>query len=528
MKVSEVLNQSDHISREILHTEPDSSISMAPYVVFENPRTEELSKVLAQCQQKNYELREQYSRLRNVLSAPSNSENVDIGNAELSNSAAIIYTIIKRLQTVVNSESESANAIDLVDTVTSELLESRDSITKLEKYLSESVPLYDYQSLENEIDSLKEELHQVLEKINEYKIDVQYACDNLAPLLLFNESVALKVLVDNVIIKLNDHKKYSNSLTTELQAILHSVNYPIPETLDECIKIIKNDFSNYKATIDQLKADKINAINMIKELAPQNENLCTLSDYIGWFIGIFNEKQCNFENLEQNYLVIQQSLCDTVRKYENLETTINELNDKLKISKSRVESLETELADTIKSHVPIEDYESIVTQIKSAEEDLSKTQSKVTEYEQEYDFIKKLVESTLMKQSVCLKHDIEELCTHFNVYKKSLGSNEATSKKFETHSTQTERENAKWVIEQTSFINIPDTSSLISDDIVGEEDIKLKNCFTKETGSDKVNVEPQNNVQINDVGKPAPSIHKYNELKFAAFEIKKQLISRTQ
>ncbi|CAH8499103.1 unnamed protein product [Schistosoma intercalatum] len=528
MKVSEVLNQSDHTSREILHTEPDSSISMAPYVVFENPRTEELSKVLAQCQQKNYELREQYSRLRNVLSAPSNSENVDIENAELSNSSAIIYTIIKRLQTVVNSESESANAIDLVDTVMSELLESRDSITKLGKYLSESVPLYDYQSLENEMDSLKKELHQVLEKINEYKIDVQYACDNLAPLLHFNESVALKVLVDNVIIKLNDHKKYSNSLTTELQAILHSVNYPIPETLDDCIKIIKNDFSNYKATIDQLKADKINAINMIKELAPQNEDLCTLSDYIGWFIGIFNEKQCNFENLEKNYLVIQQSLCDTVRKYENLETTINELNDKLKISKSRVESLETELADTIKSHVPIEDYESIVTQIKSAEEDLSKTQSKVTEYEQEYDFIKKLVESTLMKQSVCLKHDIEELCTHFSVYKKSLGSNEVTSKKFETHSTQTERENAKWVIEQTSFINIPDTSSLISDDIVGEEDIKLKNCFTKETGSDKVNVEPQNNIQINDVSKPAPSIHKYNELKFAAFEIKKQLISRTQ
>ncbi|CAH8509930.1 unnamed protein product [Schistosoma margrebowiei] len=527
MKVSEVLNQSDHISHEILHTEPDSSISMAPYVVFENPRTEELSKVLAQCQQKNYELREQYNRLRNVLSTTSNNEDVDIGNAELSNSVAVIHTIIKRLKTVVNSKSESANVIDLVDTVTSELLESRGSITKLEKYLSESVSLYDYQSLENEMDSLKKELHQVLEKINEYKIDVQYACDNLAPLLLFNESVALKVLVDNVIIKLNDQKNYSNSLTTELQAILHSVNYPIPETLDECIKIIKNDFSNYKATIDQLKADKINAINMIKELAPQNEDLCTLSDYIGWFIGIFNEKQCNFENLEQNYLVIQQSLCDTVRKYENLETTINELNDKLKISKSQVESLETELADTIKSHVPIEDYESIVTQINSAKEDLSKTQSKVTEYEQDYDFIKKLVGSTLMKQSVCLKRDIEELCANFNVYKKSLESNEATSKKFETHSTQTEREIAKWVIEQTSFINIPDTS-LINDDIVGEEDIKMKNCFTKESGSDKVNVEPQNNIQINDVGKPTPNIRKYNELKFAAFEMKNKLISRTQ
>ncbi|CAH8512502.1 unnamed protein product [Schistosoma rodhaini] len=534
MKVSGVLNQSDHISREIIHTEPDSSISLAPYVVFENQRTEELSSVLAQCQQKNYELREQYSRLRNLLSTPSHNQNVDIGNAELSN-FEIIHTIIKRLQTVVNSESESANVIDLVDTVTSELIESRDSITnlndqlcKMEKYLSESVSLYDYQSLENEMNSLKEELHQVLEKINEYKTDVQYACDNLAPLLLFNESVALKVLVDDVIIKLNDQKNYSNSLNTEFQAILGSANCPIPETLDECIKVIKNDFSNYKVTIDQLKADKINAINMIKELAPQNEDLCTLSDYIGWFIGIFNEKQCNFENLEQNYLIIQQSLSDTVQKYENLGTTINELNDKLKISKSQVESLETELADTIKSHVPIEDYESIVTQINAVEEDLCKAQSKVTEYEQEYDFIKKLVESTLMKQSICLKHDIKELCTNFNVYKNSLGSSEAASNKFETHSTQTERDNGKLVIEQTSFINIPDTSSLINDDIVGEEDIKLKNCFANEIGSYKVNVDPQNNIQISDVGKPTPNIRKYNELKVAAFEIKNKLISRTQ
>ncbi|CAH8482783.1 unnamed protein product [Schistosoma turkestanicum] len=531
MKVSGVLNQGGHISHEIIHTEPDSSISLTPHIVFENQRIEELSDVLAQCQQENCELRKECSRLHNVLSTPTD-ENLDIRNTELFNNVSILHTVIKRLQTVVNSESESVNVIDLVDNVTSELVESRDSITnlkdqlsKLEKYLNESVSLYDYQSLENEMESLRQELHQVMNNIDQYKMDVQYACDNLAPLLLFNESVSLRVLVDNVLKKFNDQKVYSNSLTTELQSILHSVNDdPIPETFDECIEIIKNNFSNYKETIDQLKADKIHAINMIKGLAPENENLSTLSDYINWFIGIFNTKQCKFETLEQEYLIIQKSLCESIQKYENLETTVNELNDKLQISRNQVESLETELASFIQSHVPIKDYELMVTRINSIEEDLCQAQSKVIKYEQENESIKELVESTLMKQSICLKDDIQELCTNLNFCKKSLESSKDSSNKLKTNSTQIEGDHGKLVIEQTSSINIPDDNL---SEVVNENDA-LKNCLTKETISDKVDLVAQNHIQSNDVDKPTLNIRKYNELKAAAFEIRNKLISRTQ
>ncbi|TNN10379.1 hypothetical protein EWB00_005354 [Schistosoma japonicum] len=536
IKIYGMPNQNDRVSNEIIHIEPDSSISVAPHAMSENQRIEGLSDVLAQCQEENCKLKNECDRLRNLISPSTTKENLDIRNVELSDNSTIIHTITERLQTIVDPDCKCVNVIDLVDAASSELVQSRESITnlkdqmcRLEKYLSESVSLYDYQSLENEVDSVRQELQKVMDQTNQYKIDVQYVCDNLAPLLSLNKS-SLKVLVDDVMKKLIDHQLYSNNLTNELQSVLLSVNCQVPETLDECIEMIKTNLSNCKLTIDQLKADKMCALNMIKELAPQSEGLCTLSDYIRWFIGIFNEKQCNFEDLEQNYVVIQKSLYESVQKYENLETTTGELSDKLQASQSRVESLEMELADIIKSHVPMDEYESVIMQINVVEENLCKTQSKVIEYEQEHEFIKELVESTLLKQSICLKADIEELCTNFNMYRKSLDLNSLTSNKCKICLSRTEGSNGRLVIEHTSFVNIPDNPSLMSDEIINTEYYELEDRPTKETTSpDKMmHIAPQNKIQSIDVGKPLPSFRKYNELKAAAFEIRNKLISRTQ
>ncbi|KAK4469384.1 hypothetical protein MN116_006941 [Schistosoma mekongi] len=534
IKIYGMLNKNDHISNEIIHIKPDSSISVAPHAISENQQIDGLSDVLAQCQEENCKLKNECDRLRNLLSPPTTKENSNIRNVELLDNSTIIRTITERLQTIVDPDCKCVNVIDLVDATSSELVQSRKSITnlkdqmcRLEKYLSESVSLYDYQSLENEVDSVRQELQKVMDQSNQYKIDLQYVCDNLAPLLSLDKS-SLKVLVDDVMKKLTDQQLYSNNLTNELQSILLSVNCQIPETLDECIEMIKNNLSDYKLTTDQLKADKMCALNMIKELAPQSEGLCTLSDYIRWFVGIFNEKQCNLRDLEQNYVMIQKSLYESVQKYKNLETTIGELYDKLKASQSRVESLEMELADIIKSHVPMDEYESVITQINVVEENLSKTQSKVIEYEQEHEFIKELVESTLLKQSICLKADIEELCTNFNMYRKSSDLNSLTSNKCKLCLSRTEGGNGRLVIEQTSFVNIPDNPSLMSDEIINTEYDGLEDRPTKATISpdEMMHIASQNKIQSIDVGKPLPSLRKYNELRAAAFEIRNKLISR--
>ncbi|CAH8502388.1 unnamed protein product [Heterobilharzia americana] len=520
-KMNTTIETANH---EIIPTDPDSSIAVLPSVVSDNQQVDKLTYILAHCQEKN-------------LSQQMND--LDL-YTELSSYTALIHNVVERLQSVVNSGSECMNVIDLVDIAVSELAESRTSVNdlkdqmyKLEKCLHESVSLYDYQSLENEVDSLKEELQDILNQTNQYKMDVHYACSSLAPLLSLNESVSLKTLVDGVVDMYNNQETRFNSLTTEMQSVLQhsfgiSDSYSIPETLDECIEMLKNNLSDYKTTIDQLKSDKMHSLDMIKTLAPNNQGLCTLSDYVNWFINTFNDKQYSFEALERKYFTVQESLYQSIQKYEDLQTTVNSLSEELQNSQNQVKNLQNELTDVIKTRVTMEKYDLMVSQLNAAEEELCINREKTVEYEKEREFIKQLIEDILLKQSSSLKDDIQELCTRLNDYKKSSELNMFASVQCETNVGGHETKSMKLTIEKTSCINIPDNLSLIGDEIITKEYNEPDDCCIKVTQpTDKRETLPQS-LSLNDHIESSTSLRKYNELKTTAFEIRNKLISRTQ
>ncbi|CAH8840304.1 unnamed protein product [Trichobilharzia szidati] len=521
-------NRSQHISHEIVASKHDNSSIISRHDMSINQNVKEIADALAQYEEENLQLRNECDRLRNLLSSAASKDNIDVLNTELSNRVTIINTVIERLQSISTFGSECSDVIQLVNIVASELNESRTSIMnlegqicKLQKCLNESVSLYDYQSLENEAISLKEELQHALNRTDQYKQDVQYVCDTLLPLLSINDSVSLKALVNVVVQKFNDQEIHLNCLTTELQSTLKLFNtddsFSIPQTLDECIVVYKNSLANCKTTIDQLQSDKIHALNMIKELAPKNEGLCTLSDYVNWFINVFNDKKCSFETLEQNYAQVQESLCQSIQKYENLKTTVDKLNIELQLSQNHVNNLQNELTSVINSHVPIENYELINSQMNALKEELSITRSKTVEYEKEHEFIKQLIEGVLERQPTNLKDDIQELCTRLNTI---LNDKCKTKVKEECEEGGVKQ----LAINKSHSVKMSDNLSSVSEEIVNKE---YDEHHIKVTGLDKLETFPQD-ICLNDNLQPMTSVRKYTELKTAAFEVRNKLISRTQ
>ncbi|VDQ14146.1 unnamed protein product [Trichobilharzia regenti] len=521
-------HRSQHISHEIVPSKYDNSSIIPRHDMSIHQNVEVIKDVLAQYEEENLELRNECDRLRNLFSSAPSKDDIDVLNTELSNRVTIINTVIERLQSVSTFSSECSDVIQLVDIVISELNESRtsimnleDQICKLKKCLNESVSLYDYQSLENEAISLKEELKLVLDQTDQYKQDVQYVFDTLLPLVSFTEFVSLKSLVNGVVQKFNDQEIHISSLTSELQSTLQLFNtddsFSIPQTLDECIALYKNCLSDCKTTIDQLQSDKIHALNMIKELAPKNEGLCTLSNYVNWFINVFNDKKCSFETLEQNYVQVQESLCQSIQKYENLKTTVDKLNTELQSSQSHVNNLQNELTSVINSHVPIENYELVNSQMNALKEELRITHSKTVEYEREREFVKQLIEGVLERQPINLKDDIQELCTRLSTI---INDKCKTNLKEECE----EGGIKQLAMNKSHSVKMSDNLSSVSEEIANKE---YGEHHIKVTGLDKLETFPQN-ICLNDNIQSMTSVRKYTELKTAAFEVRNKLISRTQ
>nr|CAH8840697.1 unnamed protein product [Trichobilharzia regenti] len=521
-------HRSQHISHEIVPSKYDNSSIIPRHDMSIHQNVEVIKDVLAQYEEENLELRNECDRLRNLFSSAPSKDDIDVLNTELSNRVTIINTVIERLQSVSTFSSECSDVIQLVDIVISELNESRtsimnleDQICKLKKCLNESVSLYDYQSLENEAISLKEELKLVLDQTDQYKQDVQYVFDTLLPLVSFTEFVSLKSLVNGVVQKFNDQEIHISSLTSELQSTLQLFNtddsFSIPQTLDECIALYKNCLSDCKTTIDQLQSDKIHALNMIKELAPKNEGLCTLSNYVNWFINVFNDKKCSFETLEQNYVQVQESLCQSIQKYENLKTTVDKLNTELQSSQSHVNNLQNELTSVINSHVPIENYELVNSQMNALKEELRITHSKTVEYEREREFVKQLIEGVLERKPINLKDDIQELCTRLSTI---INDKCKTNLKEECEEGGVKQ----LAMNKSHSVKMSDNLSSVSEEIANKE---YGEHHIKVTGLDKLETFPQN-ICLNDNIQSMTSVRKYTELKTAAFEVRNKLISRTQ
>ncbi|CAH8499666.1 unnamed protein product [Heterobilharzia americana] len=355
--------------------------------------------------------------------------------------------IMKKLSLLNSDDTCCTNMIELIDTVVTEMSTSRTLIRDLKHHISEferrlddCIPTGEYYQLKEQVDSLRLELNQVYSQVDHYKSTLEFVSTTLEPLLCIEKSLPFNELIDNIVDKFQRQDALINSLSTERDIAFNTIKsyitasvQPIPNSLIKCIEIIGNDSSHFHSLVNNLELDRQQAMDLIKKMAPVEKNLHTISDYVNWFIHLFNKTQNKLNDMEQLYEETKNSLSVSIEKFEKFELIIKSLDKKLNTCQYRLKCCQSELVQVTETCIPLEVHNNILKNLQTVEKLCSEFQSKNLEYEQKLQTIIGIIGSTLSKtiEPNNLKDDVMEICSSLTSYRNASNSADQRCKEWE-------------------------------------------------------------------------------------------------
>nr|CAH8838733.1 unnamed protein product [Trichobilharzia regenti] len=482
---------------------------------------------------------------------------------------------------------------ELIDATVAEIFASRTLITDLqyqinefEKRFNDSIPKDDYHQLEEQVNSLRLELDQVYSEVECYKSKMKLISSSFEPLLCIEKSVSLNELIDGILNKFHEQENRINSMQIDKENAFSAMKdclassststfdvQQIPDSLTKCIELISSESSNLRDLIRDLHLDRKEAINLLKQLTSDNDNndLHSISDYVNWFIDLFNETQNQLNDMEQLYAVTKTSLSTCLNKFKKLEEDSKSMEEKLSEYCYRLKSCQLRLEEIVKTCIipSTTVHNNVLKSLREAETSCNELKLKNLKYEQEFQCIGKIVGEALAKSVELdnLSDDIAEICSSLTSYRNISSIADKRSKEWEVkynniHNELIER-NAEIDRLQNTIHSRDANIKMLTETVKGNQE------FTEEIEQELYRLRQEHincpgqheliNVQtspivlsldrIHDVGTEISMIdlgvdkatdngsvscannlrlRKYGELRTAAFEIKEKLIQRTE